>query len=680
MNIFDEKKKLRRISGLQPRYLIILSAFIFLLMIASAYYELLENKKEVYHMLDESARSLVNTIEKSSVNTIISDQELEGLLTQHLFAVARNVRRLDSLGYLTNNLLAHISQESGVYRINVFNREGEKVFTNLMVDTTHTLSDRYSPRDYLKPILKGEKSELVIGFKPARFEEGERFSVAVARSSRRGGAIVVNLDAKSFLEFRRQVGFGKLIQDVGQQSGVDYIVLQSSDEIIAANKSVEGISSFKDDEFLRRAYEKEEILTRTTEFQGRPVFEVVSVLSINGMKYGIFRIGLTMEEIKSVQMRMYRRAFILTFVLFVMTVVLVSVVVTNQNYRIVSEEYKKIKSLTSDILENFSLAVITIDKDNFIRIFNRFAAELFNSKSDQVVNRDIFELNLFRSSRMLELFEKRSIVSDLELDIMIGSEEKILKINSFVIAENKQLQFYTVTIEDVTELKQNELMKQQNEKLIAMGELASTVAHEIRNPLNSIMMISQRLEREFCPFIKSDLFVSLSKVLKDESSRVNKIIEDFIKFAKPPKLVPVLTKVSDFFGSIKPIADIMGKNKKISFKFKIEQDSTIKVDIEQMRQVFINLIQNAIDAIDSEGEVSITYTFKNNRNIFEVTDTGKGISSDNLEKIFNIYFTTKKEGNGLGLSIVQRIILQHNGTIVAHSEPGKGTTFKITLP
>lgn len=680
MNILDEGKKLRQISGLRPRYLIILSVFLFLLMIVSTYYELQENKKEVYHMLDESARSLINTVEKSSINTIISDQELEGLLTQHLFAVAKNVRRLDSMGYLTNNLLEHISQESGVYRINLFNKRGEKIFTNLITDTVHTLTDRHSPLDYLKPILEGDKSELVIGFKPARFEEGERFAVAVSRSGKKEGAIVVNLDAQSFMEFRREVGFGKLIQDVGQQSNIDYIVLQSTDEIIAANKAVNGISFLKDDEFLRRAYEEKEIFTRITEFQGYPVFEVVKSLSIDNVKYGIFRIGLTMDEIKSIQIRMYRRAFILTFVLFVITMILVNVVVTNQNYRIVSEEYKKIKSLTNNILENFSLAVITVDKDNLVKIFNKFASQLFGLESILVVNKNIFELNLLRNSALRELFEKRIIVSDLELEMTIGEEEKILKVNSFIITENEQLQFYTITIEDITELKQNEFIKQQNEKLIAMGEFASSVAHEIRNPLNSIMMISQRLEREFNPVIKNELFVSLSKVLKDESSRVNKIIEDFIKFARPPKLLPVLTRVSDFFELIKPIAEMMVKDKRIQFKFKIEQDGIINIDVEQMRQVFINLIQNAIDAIDSEGEILITYAFKNNRNIFEVIDTGRGISPEHIGKIFNLYFTTKKEGNGLGLSIVQRIVLQHNGTIFATSELGKGTTFKITLP
>jgi two-component system sensor histidine kinase HydH len=680
MDILDEEKKLRHISNLKPRYLIILSAFLFILMIVSAYYELLENKKEVYHMLEESARSLVNTIEKSSVNTIISDQEIEELLTQHLFAVARNVRRLDSLAYLSDNLLEHISQESGVYRINVFSKNGVKIFTNLLSDTMHTLADKHSPLDYLKPILEGKKSELVIGFKPARFEEGERFAVAVSRAGRKGGAIVVNFDAQSFLDFRREVGFGKLIQDVGQQSGVDYIVLQSSNEIIAANKSVEGISFFKDDEFLRNAFENEQVLTRTTEFQGHSVFEVVKTLSINGTKYGLFRIGLTMDEINSVQMRMYRRAFILTFVLFVLTVILVSVVITNQNYRIISEDYKKIKSLTNNILENFSLGVITIDKDNLVKIFNKFALKIFDFESDQVDNKNILEFDFLKKSKLKELFEKKLVVSDLELNIIIKGEEKILRVNSFEISENGQLQFYTITIEDVTELKQNELIKNQNEKLIAMGELASSVAHEIRNPLNSIMMISQRLESEFQPSNKSDLFASLSKVLKDESSRVNKIVEDFIKFARPPKLIPVSTKVSNFFESLKPIVDMMVKDKKIKFKFKIEQDNTIKIDIEQMRQVFINLIQNAIDAIDSEGEILITYNFKNNKNIFEVTDTGKGISPDKIGKIFNIYFTTKKEGTGLGLSIVQRIILQHNGTIVARSELGKGTTFKITLP
>ncbi|MCX6164975.1 MAG: ATP-binding protein, partial [Ignavibacteriae bacterium] len=156
-------------------------------------------------------------------------------------------------------------------------------------------------------------------------------------------------------------------------------------------------------------------------------------------------------------------------------------------------------------------------------------------------------------------------------------------------------------------------------------------------------------------------------------------VEQFLKFARPPKLNIIEVSVKDFLSEIKLISEINTKEKGINIDFKTENDKNIKIDTEQMKQVFLNLIQNSIDATSPGGDINIVFKSKNNKNIFEITDSGTGISEENLNKVFNIYFTTKSKGTGLGLSIVQQIISRHNGNIYAESKSGLGTKFIIEL-
>ena len=114
---------------IKPRFIVSISVIIAILMIASAIFELVENKNEIYHMLDDYSNSLVYIIDKSSANTVISDLELENLLSQHLLGVARNVKRIDSIKNISNSILKTIAEENDVYRINIFNRNAEKRYS-----------------------------------------------------------------------------------------------------------------------------------------------------------------------------------------------------------------------------------------------------------------------------------------------------------------------------------------------------------------------------------------------------------------------------------------------------------------------------------------------------------------------------------------------------------------------
>lgn len=670
---------IRRFSLLKPRYVIIISSVLVLIMIASTFYEYNLNKKEIYRILNEYANSMIHTVSMSSANSIISDREMESLLAQHLLSAAKNTARVDSLGYLSNDALTRLAEENDVFRINVFDKGGNRVMSSNIHDVHTGARQKYAQIDYIDPILEGSKREMIIGLKEARMEKGNRFAVAVARPYNKG-AIVVNLDAESYIEFRNRIGFGKLVLDIGSATGVDYIILQNPKEILAANKNVNELPPYDRDDTLRKVFETGETMYRTTMFEGKDIYEAISLFEIDNEKIGLFRIGLGMEEINSAESRMFRRGIIMSLVVIVISVIVLSVIISNQNYSIISKEFRKIKTFTGSVLENMTLAIVTVDNEGLIKIFNKSAFEIFGIPYADYENK-----NLNGAERLpafiKELLKNKNQVKNLEEEFELNSEKRSLLINSAIVRnEVGETDTYSLVIEDVTETREIQRHLAQSERLASMGELASGVAHEIRNPLNTINMIAQRMDREYSGRLSSDDFNTLVEILRSESKRVNGIIEQFLYFARPAKPNVTEFEVAGLLNAVGKIAEIQTAEKGIAFSLETREGSTMTADYQQLKQVFINLIRNAVEATDAGGEIKIAHRQEGGKNIFEISDTGCGISDANLDKIFDIYFTTKSGGTGMGLSIVRQIIIQHGGTISAESKLKHGTKFTITIP
>ena len=171
-------------------------------------------KQEILHLLTEQSSSLIETINQSSINALNSSEEIEYLIAERLFNNARLIRKLDSLNLLTQQKLIEIGKENSLFRINIFDKNGSRVLSNRIPEEDHPHGEENINRyNELKPILKDGLDELVIGLKQAEFADGQRFAVAVARANKKG-AIVINLDAEEFLEFRKRIGLGKIIRDI----------------------------------------------------------------------------------------------------------------------------------------------------------------------------------------------------------------------------------------------------------------------------------------------------------------------------------------------------------------------------------------------------------------------------------------------------------------------------------
>jgi signal transduction histidine kinase len=222
------------------------------------------------------------------------------------------------------------------------------------------------------------------------------------------------------------------------------------------------------------------------------------------------------------------------------------------------------------------------------------------------------------------------------------------------------------------------------DRLATLGELSAGAAHEIRNPLTSIRSSIQFLKRK----LKDSTDIEMANDLISEVDRINEIIEGMLSFAKPQPLKKENTLLKTILIQTVQLVSNTARKKDIEICLNYQAGrEDIFADPGQLKQLFLNIIMNAIQAIENiPGKIDINVIFSERKNkytpayLIEFIDNGKGISNENIDKIFDPFYTTKNEGTGLGLSISYGIINQHGGDIEFFSEPGKGTKVKIRIP
>jgi signal transduction histidine kinase len=230
--------------------------------------------------------------------------------------------------------------------------------------------------------------------------------------------------------------------------------------------------------------------------------------------------------------------------------------------------------------------------------------------------------------------------------------------------------------------KMAEKLQQNDMHLRRFNEVAAGVSHEVKNPLNVLSVAAQKILKKLSGQSGSDPEVyKWASYTKHEINRINNILEEFVKFAKFPE--PQFFE-NDITGVIKEVADLISENAKISgvtIKLSLQENVPIfRFDARQLKEVLMNLSKNAVQAMKNGGMLEIKTAVADEKVFIHVTDTGEGISENNLDKIFTSFFSTKEGGLGLGLPIVQKIIESHGGKISCTSHSGKGTTFEIILP
>lgn len=287
--------------------------------------------------------------------------------------------------------------------------------------------------------------------------------------------------------------------------------------------------------------------------------------------------------------------------------------------------------------------------------------------------------------RIFKLLTKSSsptILSELSLDTP-NNENLMVEVSARFVNYDGQRLIQAIA-RDVSEQRALTDRMVQADKMVLLGQLSAGVAHEIRNPLAAINLNLQVLQRKAAP---DSIEATYLHTAMQGVERIAKIVDATLNFARPAITSPQSENVNQIIrSSLELVSSTFGR-KTIGISLSLADGlPPISLDYKQIQQVFINLFTNAADAIRAKGEISIqSYRELITRRgdqfvVVAISDSGIGISEEDMTKIFDPFFTRKAEGTGLGLPITQRIIHQHGGSIDVESTVGKGTTFYVKLP
>ena len=229
------------------------------------------------------------------------------------------------------------------------------------------------------------------------------------------------------------------------------------------------------------------------------------------------------------------------------------------------------------------------------------------------------------------------------------------------------------------ELKAAQELVIEKEKMALLGTFAAGLAHEIRNPLNSIALQLSVLERRMARLGADNNMNELTAIIREEVSRLDALAGDFLQFSRADRVQPGL---ADLRGVVEQVVRLLGPESMAGGVSLVQEPGPVlpplPMDVEKIKQVLINLLRNAIEAMPGGGQVTLRLEPREDAVLLSLQDSGPGLPDD--VDIFQLFVTTKAKGTGLGLSIARQIILQHGGAISARNEPGGGAVFEITLP
>jgi PAS domain S-box-containing protein len=329
---------------------------------------------------------------------------------------------------------------------------------------------------------------------------------------------------------------------------------------------------------------------------------------------------------------------------------------------------------------------VTIDEDHKIVHFNKAAEKIFGYTKSEVVGRDLDVImgpsciHDHRSAveRYIKTRVPKRIGHETELVAVRKGGKKFPASISFSVTEIENRLFFTGIIRDLTEIHELRDKTKRAERLATIGQFVAEVTHEIKNPLMLIGGFAGQLERE----IEEKESLKKLKIISEEVSRLEKLLQDLGELYRPDPMAKEEISVRDLLKDLYAFVEDDCEGKNINIRLECD-DSPLLVEGNQdrLRQVFLNLIKNSIDAMENGGTLTLHCERAGDYVKILVKDDGCGLSEEDIQEVFSPFFTKKKHGTGLGLSVSKRIIEDHKGHIVfLKSEEGKGTEIQISLP
>ena len=344
-------------------------------------------------------------------------------------------------------------------------------------------------------------------------------------------------------------------------------------------------------------------------------------------------------------------------------------------------ELEQRKKYMEIVLKNVAAGVISIDEKGKVTTINTSAEQMLEIKGEAVLDKSFSEVlpkeYVAQIERLLDEL-KSSRKDSIERQVVVNLEGKslslLINLTTLKDEEGKPLGVVAV-FDDLTQL-----IKAQ--RMAAWREVARRIAHEIKNPLTPIQLSAQRLRKRYLEKLQPDgaVFDECTRTIVKQVEELKGMVNEFSSFARLPASQPTPNHLNEIVQET--LVLFQGFQKQVQFDFSPDELPILNVDRDQMKRVMINLIKNSLAAIENGGKIRIRTSYNPQLQTvrLEVSDDGCGIPDEDKERLFEPYFSTKKAGTGLGLTIVNAIIADHNGYIRVRDNKPKGTTFLIELP
>jgi len=366
--------------------------------------------------------------------------------------------------------------------------------------------------------------------------------------------------------------------------------------------------------------------------------------------------------------------------------------------KMMEKEILDLKNFNESIIRSMEAGLLTVDLDGYVTSLNDGGQRILGYHFTDIVGKPLG--SVLPPEEVIVLIDNPPpgllpYSRETELTVKSGRKIAVGFTATDRINDKNEKVGTIVSFRDITQLKQMQTEVIRMDRLVSLGVLASGIAHEIKNPLAGIKALAQACQEEF---EKDDSRIEYLTRIVRQVNRLDDLLKTFFAYARPRKPDRQHHQISIILQEVTSLVDKKMKNSRVSYKEQFDRDlPEIMVDSQQMQQVFLNLILNAIESMSGGGKLIVKAHKVNipsipvkrpvalhaNGRIYVtvvIEDSGEGIPKEKLETIFDPFYTTKPAGLGLGLSIVYRIIKEHQGEIHVDSRVGQGTTFTITLP
>jgi len=349
---------------------------------------------------------------------------------------------------------------------------------------------------------------------------------------------------------------------------------------------------------------------------------------------------------------------------------------------------QEFESYNENILRSVASGVITFNEDSIITTFNEAAGRILRIEWQSIIGKtcdEVFGIGSKFSRLLTRAYRHGEIITREQFELEQRDGRRIWLGISTSLLKDRAERFIgtTFVFTDLTEVKELQAQVELRERMTVVGEMSAGIAHEFRNFMGTILGAAKLIARQIKP---NDVAQESLSTILHVISDMDYLITQFLNFSKKTELD---LKPVALDAWLKRVVDqVWTQSASDSHRAEIHCSANIaavSMDEVLMRQALSNLVQNAVEAMPKGGSVQVTTTVVQSHSgrpelELRVTDSGMGIPGDRLEKIFLPFYTTKTKGTGLGLALVHKIVLLHNGRIQVESQEGKGTTFRVHLP